>query len=168
MKKSGWWLGLMLIGAMVAPGAEPRSTGEKEIRALEGRLLAAIKTRDVEAIMANYVADDSLLVFDLIPPRQYVGARAYRKDWEDFFATIPGPIVVCEITDLRITADVSLGFSHSIQHLVASDKEGNPVDFTLRVTDGYRKIGGKWLIVHEHISAPIDLATGKADLSSKP
>src|SRR5579863_8761260 len=107
MKRSLWLLGLILIGAMAAQSAEPRSTAEKEIRALEGRLLAAIKTRDVDAIMANYVADDSLLVFDLIPPRQYVGARAYRKDWEDFFATIPGPIVLCEITDLRITADVS-------------------------------------------------------------
>jgi uncharacterized protein (TIGR02246 family) len=168
MKKSGLFFGLLLIGAMATQSAEPRTTGEKEIRALEGRLLAAIKSRDVDAIMANYVADDSLLVFDLIPPRQYVGARAYRKDWEDFFATIPGPIVRCEITDLRITADFSLGFSHSIQHLVASDKDGNPVDLTLRVTDAYRKMGGKWLIVHEHISAPIDLASGKADLSSKP
>ncbi len=53
-------------------------------------------------------------------------------------------------------------------HLVASDKDGNRVDFTTRVTDGYRKIGGKWLILRERISAPIDLATSKADLSSKP
>jgi hypothetical protein len=39
---------------------------------------------------------------------------------------------------------------------------------TVRVTDGYRKINGKWLITQEHVSVPVDLETGKADLTSKP
>ena len=43
-----------------------------------------------------------------------------------------------------------------------------PIDMTLRVTDVLRKIKGKWLIVHEHDSVPVDVATGKADLTSKP
>ncbi|HEX3988916.1 MAG TPA: hypothetical protein VHZ30_05755, partial [Verrucomicrobiae bacterium] len=37
------------------------------------------------------IADDSLLVFDATIPRQYVGATAYKKDWEDFFDMVPGP-----------------------------------------------------------------------------
>ena len=61
-----------------------------------------------------------------------------------------------------------LGFSHSIQRVRGTDKKGQPVDITVRVTDGYRKIGGNWLIVLEHVSVPVDLATGKPDLSSKP
>ena len=32
----------------------------------------------------------------------------------------------------------------------------------------YRKINDKWPITHEHVSAPVDLDTGKADLTSKP
>jgi ketosteroid isomerase-like protein len=43
-----------------------------------------------------------------------------------------------------------------------------PIDLTVRVTDVYRKINGTWLIVHEHVSVPVDLDTGKPDLSSKP
>jgi ketosteroid isomerase-like protein len=39
---------------------------------------------------------------------------------------------------------------------------------TVRVTDVYRKIAGKWLIVQEHVSVPVDLATDKGDLLSKP
>jgi ketosteroid isomerase-like protein len=73
-----------------------------------------------------------------------------------------------EISDLDITADSKLAFSHSIQHFVCTDAKGNKMEMTMRATDAYRKIKGKWLIVHEHISAPIDLATGKADLTSKP
>jgi hypothetical protein len=39
---------------------------------------------------------------------------------------------------------------------------------TFRVSDGYKKINGKWMIVEEHLSFPVDIASGKADLSSKP
>jgi hypothetical protein len=38
----------------------------------------------------------------------------------------------------------------------------------VRVTDGYRKFGSEWLIVLEHVSVPVDLATGKADFASNP
>jgi len=124
--------------------------------------------KDVDTVTSYYVPDESLLVFDVIPPRQYVGAKSYRKNWEDFFARIPGPIVTCEISELSIMTDVKLGFSHSVLHLVWNDKDGKKVEITLRVTDGYRKIGGKWLIVHEHVSVPVDITTGRADFSSKP
>jgi ketosteroid isomerase-like protein len=46
--------------------------------------------------------------------------------------------------------------------------KGQPIDLTVRDTAAYRKIGGNWLVVHEHISVPVDLATGKPDLESKP
>jgi len=34
----------------------------------------------------------------VIPPRQYVGFDAYKKDWQDFFALFPGPVDKFEIT----------------------------------------------------------------------
>ena len=117
--------------------------------------------------MKSYVPDQSLVVFDVVPPRQYFGADAYRKDWVDFLAMFKGPPKF-DITDLSIAAEGNLGFSHSIQRVRGTDTKGQPVDLTVRVTDGYRKIGGNWLIVLEHVSVPVDLATGKPDLSSKP
>jgi uncharacterized protein (TIGR02246 family) len=161
---------LLIFGVLysVAVGADTKSKDEGEIRALEQHFAAAFKIKDVNAIMAGYVPDESLFVFDVIPPRQYVGAKAYRKDWEDFFASFPGPVETFEINDLRVITDGQLGFSHSIQRAVFTDKDGKKVDITFRLTDVYRKVNGKWLIVHEHVSVPVDLATGKADLSSKP
>ena len=41
------------------------------------------------------------------------------------------------------------------------------IDLTVRLTDVYRKINGNWLIVHEHVSVPVDLNTLKPDLTSK-
>jgi len=59
-------------------------------------------------------------------------------------------------------------YSHSIVHFACVNGDNTKLDLILRVTDGYANFGGKWLISHEHISVPVDLATGKADLQSKP
>ena len=39
---------------------------------------------------------------------------------------------------------------------------------TVRVSDVYRKTGGAWWIVQEHVSVPVDLDTGKPDMTAKP
>jgi len=78
-----------------------------------------------------------------------------------------GPITV-ELTDLDITADDSLAYGHSIQRVAGTDKQGKKPDLTVRVTDVYKKINGNWLVIHEHVSVPVDLDTGKPDLTSKP
>ena len=161
---AAWVIG---VACFALSGAASAADDEAQIRALEDRFTAAVNAADVDAIMKVYVPDESLVVFDLVPPRQYLGANAYRKDWVDFLAMFKGPLKF-DITDLSIAAEGNLGFSHSIQRIRGTDTKGQPVDVTVRVTDGYRKIGGNWLIVLEHVSVPVDLATGKPDLSSKP
>ena len=143
------------------------SADEAAIRALDSRFPAAFNAKDVDAIMKLYVPDESLVVFDVIPPRQYVGAKAYRKDWEGFLGLFQGAPKM-ELSDLQVVADGTLGYGHSIQHVSGTDTKGQPIDLTFRVTDAYRKVKGNWLIAHEHLSVPVDLDTGKPDLASKP
>jgi uncharacterized protein (TIGR02246 family) len=148
-------------------GAPAWADAASDIRALEDRFVAAFKAKDVDAIMKVYAPGQALVVFDVVPPRQYVGAAAYRKDWQTFFGSIDGPITV-ELTDLDVGADRNLAYSHSIQRVAGTNKQGKKLDLTVRVTDVYKKIGGRWLIIHEHVSVPVDLETDKPDLSSKP
>jgi ketosteroid isomerase-like protein len=143
------------------------SKAEEAIRALEDRFTAAFNAGDVDAMMRNYIPDKSLVIFDVVPPRQHLGADAYRKAWMGFFAHFRG-IPNIAITDLCITVNGNIGFSHSIQHVSGTDIKGHPVNRTVRVTDGYRKVGGNWLIVLEHISVPVDIATGQPDFNSTP
>ena len=49
-----------------------------------------------------------------------------------------------------------------------SFRRGNKLDLTVRVTDVYKRARGRWLIIHEHVSVPVDLDTDKPDLASKP
>jgi ketosteroid isomerase-like protein len=131
------------------------------------RFVDAVNAKDINGIMAFYVPDESLFVFDAMVPRQYVGAAAYRKDWEGFLAAYPSTMHA-EISDLKVETEGNLGYGHVIFRSNGPGKDGNPLDLTVRVTDVYRKINGKWLVIHEHVSWPVDLATGKADLTSKP
>ena len=77
------------------------------------------------------------------------------------------PITV-ELTELDVGADRNLAYSHSIQRVAGTDRQGKKLDLTVRVTDVYKKARGRWVLIHEHVSVPVDLGTGKPDLSSKP
>jgi len=153
--------------ASAAAGLAAPADDEAAIRALEARFTMAFNAGDVGAMMENYVPGDDLVVFDVVPPREHVGADAYRKAWMGFFASFEGRPKIA-ITELGITVDGNLGFSHSIQRVTGTDKRGRSVDRTVRVTDGYRKVGGVWLIALEPVSVPVDLSTGTPDLASKP
>jgi ketosteroid isomerase-like protein len=155
------------IVAALCPTVHAAQSDEAQIRALESRFAAAVNAKDVNDIMKVYIPDESLVVFDVVPPRQYVGADAYRKDWEGFLTQLMGPAKF-GITDLHVFTAGPLGYSHSIQHVQGTDTKNQPIDLTVRVTDVYRKIKNDWLIVHEHVSVPVDLDADKPDLSSKP
>jgi uncharacterized protein (TIGR02246 family) len=158
---------IAVAGCWTVLPAWASSSDEAAIRAIATQFSKAFNAKDVDAIMKLYVQDDSLVVFDVVPPRQYVGPKAYRKDWEGLFATIKGPVKF-ELSDLHVFAGGTIGYGYSIQHVSGTDTKGQPIDLTVRVTDGYRKVNGRWLIAHEHVSVPVDLDTGKPDLMSKP
>jgi uncharacterized protein (TIGR02246 family) len=168
LQKTGAAVCVTLVAlSMMVFSAPARADARADIRALEERFVAAFKAKDVDAIMKVYAPDQMLVVFDVVPPRQFVGAAAYRKDWQTFLDSFEGPITV-ELTDLDVGADRNLAYSHSIQRVAGTDKQGKKLDLTVRVTDVYKKARGRWILIHEHVSVPVDLDTGKPDLSSKP
>jgi len=144
-RKTGATIRVILVAlAMMAFCAPVMADAGGDIRALEERFVAALKAKDLDAIMKVYAPDQTLVVFDVVPPRQYVGAAAYRKDWQTFLDSFAGPVTV-ELTDLDVAADRNLAYSHSIQHLAGTDKQGKKLDLTVRVTDVYKGAGDRRL-----------------------
>lgn len=138
-----------------------------QIRALEHRFAEAFKTKDVDEIMAVYEHSPNLAFFDVVPRREHLGWDAYKRDWQSLFASIDS-VTSFEISDLSITVDGAVAYSYSFQHYLAKTKTGASRDVTVRVTDVYRKSGGKWVIVQEHVSVPVNLHTDKGDIHSQP
>ena len=124
---------------------------EAQIRELIDGWVKAVRARDLNAITANYAKD--VMVFDAVPPLRYRGTDAYRKNWEECFDMMQGPIGF-EIRELSITADDELAFSHSVNRLSGTQKDGKNMEMWFRATVGFRKSGGKWLVTHEHASVP--------------
>ena len=153
--------------AISAPATFAASSDDAQIKALYSQMTAAMEAKSVDAIMKLYTPGKDLMVFDVVPPREYAGWDAYKKDFQDFYAGYKGPIKFT-VSDLTFWTSGDLGYGYSIQRVQGTNMKGKPVDITVRVTDGYRKIGGKWLISHEHVSVPVDLDTGKADTHSMP
>src|SRR5260370_17534281 len=102
-----------------------RPSEEADINAALQRLVAAVNAKDINGIMAYYSPDETLLVFDALPPRQYVGAAAFRKDWEGFLAAYPTSIHP-EATDWKAETDGNLRYAHRIFPTHAPHKIGSP------------------------------------------
>ena len=140
---------------------------EAEINAIYNRWAKAFEARDIDGIMSVYAPGDAVVAYDIVAPLQYKGKDAYRKDYLEFLAQYDGPIHV-EYRDMRILSSGDLGIIHVLERLTGKLKSGEQSDLWLRATSGLRKINGKWLIVHDHISVPVDFETGKALLNLKP
>jgi ketosteroid isomerase-like protein len=139
---------------------------EQTIRAMYAEWGPAIASKDVDKIMSFYATADTLVFFDAFPPREYKGTNVYRKDYENFFAAFPGP-AKSAITDLHVTASGSLAYAYGIDEWEITGQNNQPINMVFRFTDVLQKINGKWLIVHEHLSFPVDPSTGMADFLSK-
>jgi uncharacterized protein (TIGR02246 family) len=146
--------------------AQSAPAGDKAaIKALYDNFTEAFNKKDVNAVMASYAPD--VFAFDVIPPREYPTWDAYKKDWEGLFKTFPGP-VTSSITELHITVVGSVAYTRGIDDATFTGADGSKTHMVVRVTDVLRKANGKWLIVQEHVSVPVDLATGKPDMLSTP
>jgi ketosteroid isomerase-like protein len=157
---------LASAGAVAADG--PAANSDKAaIQSLEATFNEGLNSKDVDKIMSVYARGKQLFVFDVVPPREYSSWEAYKKDWEELFAAFPGPIKNT-ISEQTIHVVGSLAYGHNIQTGEFTGKDGTKLAVVARTTDVYRKMNGKWLIVEEHNSVPVDLMTMKPDLLSKP
>ena len=136
-----------------------------ELREIFDRGERAFNEHDVDAVMALYAPD--VVAYDIVPPLQYVGKDAYRKDYEQFLAQYQGPIEV-EYRDVHIVAGENVAFAAAVERITGTMKNGQKSTMWARGTAGYKKVNGAWLDVHDHISVPTDFETGKSLLDLKP
>jgi len=157
-------------GGNATPSNGPHAiagSDDAEIRALLDRWTKVFEAHDIEGIMSFYAPGDAVTAYDVVSPLQYKGKDVYRKDYVEFLAQYDGPIHV-EFRDMRVLSSGDVGFVHALERFTGKLKNGQQSDIWLRYTGGLRKMNGKWLIVHDHVSVPIDLESGKAVLDLKP
>jgi ketosteroid isomerase-like protein len=145
--------------------AAQHAVDEAGIRQRIGELAEAISAMDLGGVKPVYAPD--IVSFDIVPPLQAAGAAAKWHNWADVFTVYQHPLGY-EIRDLTITVGDDVAFAHSLNRISGTLKNGNSADYWVRWTACFRKTDGNWLIAHDHVSVPTDMASGSALLNLKP
>jgi ketosteroid isomerase-like protein len=145
--------------------ATDRAKEEADIRKQIQELAEAVRAMEIEGVKSIYAPD--MVTFDIVPPLQHSRAEAKWKNWADVFAAYQHPLGY-EIRDLTIAVGDDVAFGRSLNRISGTLKSGKRSDFWLRWTTCFQKAQGNWRIVHDHVSVPLDMATGKAVLDLAP
>lgn len=140
-------------GIFFAPSENAATPGdESAVRAvIEGRA-RAIGRKDADAVIACNAP--GMLSFGLLAPLRQRGATAMRQGLEHWFAAFHGPLG-CKVRELGISTDADTASANFLHHFSGINAGGAQIDLYVRVTMGLQRIGGRWLIVHEHVSDPL-------------
>ncbi len=135
------------------------SQDEAEIRALISRWSRALEAKDLDGLTADYAPD--AMLFDVKPPYKTEGPAAIRRLWEACLPYFPESFE-SEHRELKISVGGDVAYCHGLHHIRPIDDPAHPAGHSwIRVTACYRKVQGSWRVVHEHVSMPVDCATGQ-------
>jgi uncharacterized protein (TIGR02246 family) len=139
-----------------------RSADEARIHALIEERIAAVRTKDLQLLLAHHAPD--VVVFDVVAPLSYSGVEAVNERAGEWFALYRTRIDY-DVGDLTVTVGSDLAFCSYLYRVRGTTKRHERVDMRVRATVCFRKFGGAWRIVHEHDSVPFDPTTGRAVLA---
>jgi len=120
-----------------------------------------------EAMECFDTSDADLVVYDVFTPREYDGPAAVRGFFQSYLDS-GFKNAKMDFVYLRVVTDGKLGFAYSTQHFTAIDKNRKAIEGFPRVVDVWRLRNGSWKMILTTASFPVDPATYKADLLSKP
>jgi uncharacterized protein (TIGR02246 family) len=143
---------LLLVAIMMLALSAGAARGQSAdgIKGVDDAWVAAAKKGDVEAIVALYAPDAVYYPPDVFEAR---GTAGIRKAYAAWFAAVT--ITEAKIESTYTTSgDLSLG--HGTATVTMQPKAGGPPQtMTVRVTAVAKKVGGKWMYVADHASAPL-------------
>ncbi|MCO5994362.1 YybH family protein [Actinoallomurus rhizosphaericola] len=142
-----------------------REVDEAEIRQRVEEIVEGIRAKDLETLQRLYATD--VVSFDIDPPLQHVGIAAKMRNWANVFAFFQD--VTYEVRDLAITAGDDVAFGHGFGRLSGTLNNGTATSgMWVRATFCFRKIDGTWLIAHDQVSVPLDVASGRGVTDLQP
>lgn len=136
---------------------------QSEVGALVDSRSEAVQAKDLDRLMSFY--SPGIVYFDVVPPLRYVGSAALRGRFSHWFDGFEGPIGQ-DVRDLTVVASGHVAVAHMLIRSGGTLKNGREVELWVRATSCCERSQSGWLIVHEHVSLPVDLESGRvaADL----
>ena len=128
------------------------SVADAEIRGLIAKWEQAVRDEDLAGIQAHHAED--FLMFDVPPPFLSRGLDAYMETWKIFYPSQARPITFY-FEQIEVTAGDEVAFATAIG-TCGYIEHRERTDLKFRLTMGFQKREGQWLVVHEHHSIPAE------------
>lgn len=150
--------GLLANRPSAAQRAVPRGPStvtaavEAALRKLDDTQLQDIRKREVKFVDEVYAPDVAL--FPIYGPLKFEGRDGAREAWQSFydrFAEIKRSDWSERVYRIPGSASAWMTCLWSLQ---GTNSDGQELELILRVTRHYEKRQGRWMVVHEHFSAP--------------
>jgi ketosteroid isomerase-like protein len=148
---------LALAGALVTfvgARAQQKATDDATFRKLVDGLCMAWSTGNAEAPGKFYAKDKGLVFYD-VAPFAYHGWNEYRDGVQKEFLDNAAEINLTAGKELKVTRRGMIAWTIVPMHLMEKSKDGKTTEMDLRYTGIWEKRGASWLLVHDHLSAPV-------------
>jgi ketosteroid isomerase-like protein len=144
-------IALVLFGSSFSAVSADRD--EDTIRVLIPKIVNAWSTLNISNVDPYYAADADFAYFD-IAPMKYNNWADYRQGVQKALFD-PNQAIKGSVSDLRVHTRGTLAWATFLAGLDITPKQGNPSHIDARWTMVLEKRGKGWIVVHEHVSAPL-------------
>ncbi|HSC46145.1 MAG TPA: nuclear transport factor 2 family protein [Candidatus Acidoferrum sp.] len=158
-RHSRWVLYILLAlfgGSLTFVGAraQQKATDDATFRKLIDDYCAAWSSGNADNAAKFYVQDDGVVFYD-VAPFSYHSWKEYRVGVQKQLFDNLSSAKLTAGKDLKVTKRGMIAWTTVPMHLSTTAKDGKNSEYELRYTGIWEKRGGRWLLVHEHISAPL-------------
>jgi ketosteroid isomerase-like protein len=151
------YVALAIGGALltfVGARAQQKAAEDTAFRKLIDSYCAAWSTGTADAPAKFYAQDDGLVFYD-VAPFAYHSWKEYHEGVQTAFLNNAASIKLTAGKDLRVTRRGMIAWTTVPMHLAEKTKDGKTIELDIRYTGIWEKRGANWVLVHEHLSAPL-------------
>lgn len=152
-----FYVAMALTGAMltfVGARAQQKATDQATFRKLIDAYCEAWSAGNPD-IAAKFYAKDAGLVFYDLAPFSYHGWKEYHDGVQKEFFDNMASGTLSAGKDLKVVRRGMIAWMTVPMHLSEKTKDGKTAETDIRYTGIWEKRGAAWLLVHEHLSAPL-------------
>ena len=134
-----------------------------EVESLFETYKNAVFQKDAEAFAAIF--DGSVRVFDMWVLWSYDGLADWKEMAKEWFGSLGTERVVVTFDEIQIQSTGEMALATAYVRFAAISETGEELRYLQnRLTWVARKKEGRWIIIHQHTSSPIDFETMKVIL----
>ena len=144
---------IVLLAATVTPAATAAPADTPEFKSLIQNYWKAWSTLNPDNAAPMYSKDADAVFFD-VAPLKYNGWDEYKEGVKKVFGGAASASFVPN-DDLKVTRRGNIAWTSNTFHGTINQKDGKTMQLDGRHTVIWEKRAGHWIILHEHVSAPL-------------